>query len=301
MTVVFKLMWLAGCLWLLPAAMTQAAAITDDRGVAVTFPQPPRRVVSLLPSLTETVCALGHCSALVGVDRHSNYPEGVKKLPQLGGGMEPNIEAIVALRPDVVLLATSSRAALRLESLGLRVIALEPKTHADVRRSLETIEALFADGSHAVQRLPVPGATAAALWAEIDRGLSEAADRLSPQARAASVYIEVGRGPYAAGAASFIGETLARLGPKNIVPRSLGPFPLINPEYVVRANPTVILFTSSSVAATGLYPGWAAMPAVRAQRICRFDAAQGDVLVRPGPRMAQAAQLLAGCLERALR
>ena len=77
-----------------------AYQVTDDRGVSVSFAQPPRRIVSLLPSLTETVCALGQCDRLVGVDRYSNYPDRVKKLPQVGGGLDPNIEAIVALKPD---------------------------------------------------------------------------------------------------------------------------------------------------------------------------------------------------------
>ena len=97
-------------------------------------PATPHRIVSILPSLTEAVCELGHCGRLVGVDRYSNFPASLQKLPQVGGGLDPNIEAIVALKPDVVLMAKSSRAGERLEALGLKVVALEPKTHADVQR-----------------------------------------------------------------------------------------------------------------------------------------------------------------------
>ena len=121
------------------AGAAQALQITDDRGVILTLAQPPRRIVSLLPSLTETVCELGQCARLVGVDRYSDYPESVRQLPKVGGGLDPNIEAIVALKPDLVLMATSSRAGERLRSLGIRVLALEPKTHADVKRVLEKI------------------------------------------------------------------------------------------------------------------------------------------------------------------
>ena len=85
----------------LPAAALQ---LTDDRGVTVDLPRSPQRVVSLLPSLTETVCALGECRRLVGVDRYSNFPAEVRGLPQVGGGIDPSIEAVVALRPDVVLM-----------------------------------------------------------------------------------------------------------------------------------------------------------------------------------------------------
>ena len=87
----------------------QALHVTDDRGVAVTFAQTPQRIVSLLPSLTESVCAMEQCQRLVGVDRYSNFPESLKNLPKLGGGMDPNIEAIVALKPDVVLVSGASR------------------------------------------------------------------------------------------------------------------------------------------------------------------------------------------------
>ncbi len=103
----------------------------------------------------------------------------------------------------------------------------------------------------------------------------------------------------AAGTASFIGETLARLGAQNIVPAALGPFPKLNPEFVVRANPDLIMVGARSVAGPGRSgPGWGGIRAVREQRICVFDAAQCDVLVRPGPRMAEAARLMAQCLAR---
>jgi iron complex transport system substrate-binding protein len=99
--------WRLAVLGLALALSTAQAAIqvTDGRGVAVELPQPPRRIVSLLPSLTETVCALGGCERLVGVDRYSNWPAHVKALPVVGGGIDPHIEAIVALKPDLVLVS----------------------------------------------------------------------------------------------------------------------------------------------------------------------------------------------------
>ena len=269
-----------------------AETIANDRGVVAEFSVAPQRIVSLLPALTESVCALGHCARLVGVDRYSNHPASVTRLPQLGGGIEPHIEAIVRLRPDVVLAASSSRAVSRLEALGLRVFALEPKTHADVKRTLHTLERLLGPASP-------PGPTAAQLWADIDGGVAAAAQSLPEKARGATVFFEVGRGPYAAGESSFIGQTLARLGATNTVAAALGPFPLLNPEFVVRANPDVLMF--SGAAPTALYPGWSEMPAVRANRICRFDAKQADIVVRPGPRMAEGARILAACLARATR
>jgi iron complex transport system substrate-binding protein len=261
-----------------------AVQLTDDRGVVVRLAQPPQRIVSLLPSLTESVCELGQCQRLVGVDRYSAYPPVVRSLPRLGGGLDPNIEAVVALRPDVVLMAASSRAVQRLESLGIKVITLEPRSYADVRRVLAQLAAL----------LEVPDAPR--FWRAIDAGVDAAAQSLPPEARHMRVYFEVGRGPYAASEASFIGETLTRLGVKNIVPGELGPFPKINPEFVVRADPDLIMIGEAQAPELALRPGWSRMRAVRDQRLCLFSPQESDVLVRPGPRMAQAARLMARCI-----
>ena len=122
----------------------QALQVTDDRGVTITFAQTPQRIVSMLPSLTESVCAMEQCQRLVGVDRYSNFPDSLKNLPKLGGGMDPNIEAIVALKPDVVLVSGKSRSSERLEALGIKVLALETKTHADVKRVLAVLGVLLA-------------------------------------------------------------------------------------------------------------------------------------------------------------
>ena len=271
------------------AAMLPAHAlqVVDDRGIAVTFARSPQRIVSVLPSLTEGVCALEQCHRIVGVDRYSNHPASVRRLPVVGGGIDPNIEAIVALKPDVVLLAVSSRASERLESLGIKVVALETKNHADVRRVLKKLGAL----------LEIPDAVGAdRLWRVIDASVEAAAQSLPPTAKNIRVYFEVSRGPYAAGESSFIGETLARLGVKNIIPAALGPFPRINPEFVVRANPDLIMVGSRSMEAMAAYPGWSSIKAVKEQRICVYGVDESDVVVRPGPRMAEAARIMAKCI-----
>jgi iron complex transport system substrate-binding protein len=267
------------------ASTVGAVQVTDDRGVKVTLDKAPQRIVSLLPSLTETVCELGQCQRLVGVDRYSNYPEGVRSLPQVGGGLDPNIEAIVALKPDVVLMAASSRAAERLRSLGLKVVALEPKTHGDVQRVLNKVG----------QLLEVPDAQR--VWRVIDAGMSAAAQSLPARVKNTRVYFEVNRAPYAAGETSFIGETLTRLGAKNIVPANLGPFPKLNPEYVVRANPDLIMVGDRNYAGMEGRPGWGGIRAVKEGRVCVFTPAQSDLLVRPGPRMAEGARIMAQCLQ----
>ena len=275
-------------LWALIALIglssAQALQVIDDRKVTVQFDKAPQRIVSLLPSLSETVCELGQCHRLVGVDRHSNYPASLQHVAKVGGGLDPNVEAIVSLRPDVVLMATSARSGLRLEALGIKVVAVEPKTHADVQRVMLMLGHLL-EVTHA-QRT----------WSAIDAGVSAAAQSLVPHPCIARVYFEVNQGPYAAGESSFIGETLTRLGVKNIVPTALGPFPKLNPEYIVRADPDVIMVGQSSADGLAQRPGWQRIRALRENRLCVFPSDQADVLVRAGPRMAEGARLMAQCL-----
>lgn len=261
-------------------------SVQDDRGRNLTLPAPPQRIVSLLPSLTETVCALGECARLVGVDRFSNWPAEVARVPQVGGLEDAQIERIVSLKPDLVLAAASSRAVDRLEALGLTVAVLEPRTHASARRAMESVARL----------LGRPGA-GQALWQQADARISAAAARVPAALRGQRVYFEVGNGPYAAGASSFVGETLQRLGLDNIVPASLGPFPKLNPEFVVRARPDIAMAPQASIDEMPQRPGWATLPAVADRRWCGFDAPTYDMLVRPGPRLGEAADQLAGCLQ----
>jgi len=247
----------------------------------------PARIVTLLPSLTESVCALEACAKLVGVDRYSNWPASVNALPHLGGQDDAQIERIVALRPDLVLASASSRVGPRLESLGVHVLALEARSTDDIHRVLETI----------AQVLGKPGAGDAE-WARIQARVADAATRVPPGWRARRAYFEISSAPYAAGASSFIGETLARLGVGNIVPASMGPFPKLNPEYVVRAQPDLVMAETRALAEMPDRPGWSRLRALEQGRQCGFAAEQYDVLVRPGPRLGEAAELMADCLGR---
>ena len=275
---------LAACAWNTALA---AYEVADDTGQHLRFDAPPQRIVSLLPSLTETVCALNACERLVGVDRYSNWPDAVDRLPRVGGGLDPNIEAVVALKPDLVLLGTSSRAATRLRALGLAVMALEPKTSADMRRVVTRLgQVLQVDGAEALLR-------------RIDAGVAAAAQAMPPAARGRRVYFEVSPAPHAAGRASFIGELMTALGLVNIIGPELGPFPKINPELVVRARPELIMASGQSLADMQRRPGWAQVPAIARGRVCQFDAGERDILVRPGPRMPEAARLMQRCAARA--
>ena len=276
LTLVFSLVMTHSC--------AMAVTVVDDQGVAVTVAQTPKRIVSLLPSLTETVCALDRCNALVGVDRYSNFPETVLKLPKVGGGLDPNIEAIVALKPDLVLLASSTRAATRLRSLGISVLSLEPKTYGQVQKSFELLGKV----------LNTPNAHQ--LWKRIQADIDKATSAVPASYKGAKVYFEVSPAPHAASSSSFVGETLSRLGLNNIVPDQWGEFPKINPEFVVQSNPDVIMLSEAQIHTLASRPGWARLQAIQKGRVCSFNAQESDILSRPGPRMALGAALIAKCL-----
>ena len=270
-------------------APQRVIVVRDDSGREVRFAHPAQRVVTLLPSLTETVCALGACARLVATDRYSDFPAAVRSLPKAGGLDDAQVEEIVRLKPDVVLLSLSQRIAGRLQELGVQSVSLETQTFAHIAHSVALIG----------QVLGLPE-RAAALNEEIDRNVHAVSEtaRAHRHGTAPSVYVEVDRAPYAAGAGSFIGEMLARLGARNIVTPDLGPFPRLNPEYVVRHDPDVIIVTEEELPNFAERPGWDQIRAVKEQRVCSFPPEVRYMIERPGPRVADGMQALAACLER---
>ena len=263
--------------------------VRDDSGRKVRLAHPAQRVVTLLPSLTEIVCALGACPRLVATDRYSDWPAEVRSLPKTGGLDDAQVEEIVRLSPDVVLLSHSQRITGRLQELGVQTVALDTETFGHIARSVALVG----------QVLGLPE-RAAALNAQIDqsvRAVSESA-RAHRHGAGPSVYVEVDRAPYAAGADSFMGEMLARLGARNIVTPDLGPFPRLNPEYVVRHDPDVIIVEEEELPDFGARPGWDQIRAVKERRVCSFAPGVRYMIERPGPRVADGMQALAACLER---
>lgn len=263
--------------------------LRDDTGREVKFEHYPQRIVSLLPSLTETVCALDACGRLVATDRYSDWPPQVNALPKAGGLDDAEVEVIVRLHPDLVLLSRSQRISDRLRELGLESFALETQSYTAVSRVVTMIGAI----------LGVPDRASV-----LNRQIQSAIDQVSAEESAKrhgagpTVYFEVDRGPYAAGPVSFMGEMLTRLGARNIVTPDLGPFPKLNPEYVVRHNPDVIFISPTDAPQLSERPGWDQIRAVRERRVCSFPPAVDHTIIRPGPRVAEGMRAVADCLDR---
>lgn len=247
----------------------------------------PQRIVSLLPSATEAVCALGACGRLVGVDVFSQDPPAVRHLPQLGRTWQPDIERIVQLQPDLVLVGRGP-AQQRLQDAGLRVLEVDATTVEEVHQSLLVIDAALQQGR------------ADALWRQLQTRLQrvaqEAALDRSGQV-APRVYLEVDAAMYAAAPQSFMGELLTLLGAQNIAPAGTSSFPRLSPEFVLRTDPDHIIQTHAATARElAQRPGWSQLRAVRSGHVCQLSAAQSRVVTRPGPRLDEAAAVLARCL-----
>jgi iron complex transport system substrate-binding protein len=271
------------------AAQATGFVVRDDLDRPVAFAQYPQRIVTLLPSLTETICALGACGRLVATDRYSDWPPQVRALPKAGGIDDAEIELIVSLKPDLVLLSRSQRITGRLHELGVSSFALNTDSYPEISHTVTVIGEILGLPDRAKH---------------LNQSIGDAVQAISARSiarlhgNAPAVYFEVEGPPYAAGPSSFIGELLTLLGAHNIVTADLGPFPLLNPEYVVRHDPDVIFVSPAEVARVADRPGWDRIRAVREQRVCSFIPAVRDTIVRPGPRVAEGMHAIADCLAR---
>ncbi len=284
---VARLLCLSLLVSLMPMTMGWAGVVRDDRGQVVALSHSPQRIVTMIPSLTEIVCGLGECRRLVATDQYSNWPASVVDLPKVGGLDDAVIETIVSLKPDVVILTRSERTTTRLAQLGIATFVLNTERYDDVSRNVVRIAELLG-----------VSAQAAILNAQIQSSVDTVLARAhwSDKKRSPLVYFEVDSAPYAAGEASFIGELLSKLGARNVVSASLGAFPKLNPEFVVRQNPDVIMTLPSVGVPLDSRPGWNTIRAVREHRVCEFTTTGRDLITRPGPRMAQGLELMSDCL-----
>lgn len=265
------------------------SVMRDDLQREVRLPPNPQRIISMVPSLTEIVCALGACDRLVATDRYSNWPAQAKALPKAGGFEDAEVERMISLRPDLILLSRSQRITERLGEFGVVSFALQTESYADIGHAVQVIGRILGVADRASR-----------LNETIEQAVREIGAKALAQRHGDGprVYVEVDRTPYAAGPSSFIGELLTRLGARNIVTSELGPFPKLNPEYVVQRNPEVIFISPADATQLAQRPGWEQIRAVKEHRLCSFPPDVRDTIVRPGPRVAQGMRAMADCLAR---
>jgi iron complex transport system substrate-binding protein len=264
-------------------------SVKDDRGVTVRLGAPPRRVVSLAPSLTEVVFLLGRQEILAGVTRYCNFPPAAASLPKVGGVSDPDVERIVSLSPDLVLCTTDGnpREKVRaLEELGIPCFAVSPQDLDAVFASIRRLGILLGAGGRG-------GEEAAALRRRADRARAAAGGdgRGTPR-----VLFAVSTSPIiAAGAGTFMDELVRLSGGTNVAAGLSGRYPRLSVEDLVALRPDVVFV--AGMAGVEKFPEdvtrWKEVPAFRDGAVVTLD---GDIVTRPGPRLVSALEQISGAL-----
>ncbi|HUH99043.1 MAG TPA: cobalamin-binding protein [Anaerolineales bacterium] len=277
-------------------ATSSVIALTDGLGRAVTLDRPAQRIVSMAPSNTEILFAIGAGPQVVGRDEFSDYPVQVKSLPSVGGSMgNYSNEAIVALRPDLVLAAeiNTPEQVKSLEALGLIVYYLKNPTTLDgMYSNLQIVAQLTGHESEAENLIT----SLKARVAGVDAKLANVTDK-------PIVFYEVDATdpskPYTYGPGTFGDTLIARAGGVNFSGAAglTDPYPQVGLEQIVKTDPQIIILGDAAYGATPdavkARPGWGTIEAVQNGMIFPFD---DDLISRPGPRLVDGLEQLAKLL-----
>lgn len=243
------------------------------------------RIVSLAPSVTETLFALGAGPDVVGVSQYCDYPPQVRDLPRVGSFLSPNLEAIIALRPTLVVgLALSSdvRQIRALNSMGYPVLLVSDDSLQQIETSIETVGAR-------INRQP----QAHRLVAEIQAQIAAVRNRLA-NVKPERALMLVGHQPMVAvGAGTYLDELMRIARADNIAADAGEQWPHLSMEYIIAMRPQVVLDGSMGTdpsSSSGFWEKYPAIPAVRDHRV--FGYAQ-DPIVHPGPRVGQSLEIIA--------
>jgi iron complex transport system substrate-binding protein len=248
----------------------------------------PQRVVSLAPSVTETLFALGFGDRLVGVTTYCDYPIEAQKLPKIGGFMSPSLEVIVAKKPDVVIgvnTATDPAKAREMERLGLRVTLISVTSLSGILTGIKTIAGLMGSPQ-----------TGAQLTAKIEANIQAVKKRVAA-APPRRVLLTVGIRPLVAvGGRNFIDELITLAGGENIAGGATQPWLNLPEEYVVAKAPQVIIEAGMGSERQQSDKRWGDLKSVPAVASGRVYSYPSDKILRPGPRVGEALTELAGLI-----
>ena len=274
-------------------AQSGPGTIMDAAGRQVHLDSAPTRIVSHVPSITETLFALGLGDKLVADDDYSDYPEAAKTKPKIGGYFTPNIEEIVAMKPDLVLTdGYVPELVSKLDSLNIPVAVINPK---DINGILSDIELLG--------NLTGAQKEAQELTGEMKSRINAVIFKVAPLSYRPSVFYVFDATdpakPWTAGPGSFVDSLITMAGGHNVASNTSGPWVQFNMEELVNSNPDIILVDSSHGTAAispdqlkGL-PGWQDLKAVKENQIYVID---GDLVNRSGPRIVDGLEEIAKIL-----
>jgi iron complex transport system substrate-binding protein len=252
---------------------------TDDLGRQVTLPVTINRAVSLAPSLTESIFAVRAGDRLVGVTTYCDYPEQAKAIAKVGDTMNPNIETIVALKPDVVFVSTASQIeafAKTLADNGIGVYVTDPTSIDGVLRNLQQLGELF-------------GTKADGIVNDLNTRVGNVAGK-TRDAKKVRVFVQISKEPlFTIGNGSFLNAILERAGGESVTKTVETAYPKISKETALALDPEAIVLSDSE---DNREPNevFRNSPAVKNGRVYRINA---DLLSRPGPRLVDALEQIA--------
>ncbi|GGP22912.1 cobalamin-binding protein [Silvimonas iriomotensis] len=262
---------------LLPALAWPAVRAKDDNGTVVELAQPARRVITLAPHATELVAALAP-EAIVAVDTASDYPDLVKKLPKVADFQSLNVEAILAARPDLVVVWESqavNQSVAQLQRQHIPVFVSRPQTPDDVGSSLRRLGSLLGVDAKADELATAQETRYHQLLRQYQR------------ARPVRVYLQVSENPLLSlSRRSFLGQMLADCGATSPYANARGEAPQVSTEAVLAFAPE-IMFTTGAKSTLDMWKAWPQIPAVKSNRLLALS---GDQFVRPGPRLIDGMQ-----------
>lgn len=274
------------------AAMPEASLpaptrdVVDEVGRTVRVPATPSRIISLAPSLTETVYALGAENRLVGDTDYCDYPPDAQKKPKVGGAIEPNLEQIAALHPDLVLVTKGFNrldTVRALETLNIPSYATDPHSVEEIISSTQKLADLL--------DIDAAGQT---LAADLQQRLTALQTKLSPLPSKRVLFIVWTEPLISVGKGTFIADALRRAGAISIVDSTQN-WPQVSLEEVVHLQPDYLVFASSHSDGAHDFemiadrPGWRILDAVRNRRYAVIS----DAVNRPAPRIVSAIEDLA--------
>lgn len=274
------------------------ATLVDALGDTLEAANYPDRIVSLSPSLTESLFALGVArDRIVGVTRYCDYPEQAKNCPQVGGIVDPSLEAIQRSRPDLVLVTRGNPLETidRLRALGLSVFALDDRTDLEgVRRMVSTLAAVVGPNNPELANGLIQR-----FWNEL-RAFRAWSDSLPASTRPAVLFVDPENMGWSAGPGSHVDDLIRLAGGTNVVTGAEA-WPRYSPEAILTEDPDLLLFAlpdgmseADALARFASEPGMGNLRAVRERRFCCIPS---GTLMRPGPRSLDALEKLAACTQ----
>jgi iron complex transport system substrate-binding protein len=263
-----------------------AGEVTDMLGRRLRIPDHAARIVSLAPSITETVFVLGDGERLVGVTDYCDYPPEATRKPRVGGISTPSLEAILALRPDLVVATSESNYAEhveRLTSLGLPVYVIRPVDFETVLESIERVGEVLGRAAAARARV-----------AAMRRDADALARAVAGAPRPRVLYVVWPNPLIAPGRGTLISELIERAGGESVTRAEPLPYPRLSLETVVERRPDrIIVGRHGQATVEELLRGWERLGSISAAREGRVYGVDGDLVHRPGPRMVEALRALA--------